>query len=97
MLPYSDRGGHRTARIMMRYSLLLIPVGAAAVATGIATSPFAVEAALGGAFITTFAAKFATERSRAAARIVFLRSLFYMPLMCIAAVAHRVPQEEVSY
>lgn len=91
MLPYYDPLGHRTARIMVRYSVLMMPIGAAAVLGGIADPPFAVEAAAAGVFITHFAMKFSADRRLKAARLVFTRSLWYLPALCGAIMFHRVP------
>lgn len=72
---------------------MLLPLGAVAAVAGVATWPFAVEAVAGGAFITYYAAKFSADRRLASARLVFRRSLWYLPAVCTCMVLHRVPQE----
>lgn len=92
MLPKIDPLGVRTGRYMLRYSLLLVPLGYGAWAAGLTTAPFAAEAGLLGAYISYHSLRFArSAKQRSLALKTFYSSLYYLPLLMVMLVVHRIP------
>ena len=82
VLPSSDPDGSRTGRSSIAWSLALIPVSLAAVPAmpdrlGIV---YCAIATLAGAWMVSASMKLYRERSDAAARKLFIVSIFYLPL-----------------
>lgn len=91
MLSMYDPTGRRTAAAALRHVAYLTPVGFAAVALGVASPWFAVEAtALAGA-MGAGAVAFYRAPSQASARKLFRGSLLYLPLLLLGLAVHRQP------
>jgi protoheme IX farnesyltransferase len=90
MLPVLDREGSFTARQTVLHSLALLLVSLAAAAVGLGGPVY-----LGGAFVlgvalTLFALRLVLSRDLAAARGLFLASIFYLPALCSLLLAARL-------
>lgn len=81
MLPVADANGDVTARMVVLYSLALIPVSLAAGLIGPVGWLYPLGALALGAGFVYFSVRLQRERSRAAARRVFLASLLYLPVL----------------
>ena len=86
VLPAADPRGTQTARQMVLYTLVLVPVSLLPALLGM-TGPAgaAVALALGGLFVFT-ALRFAADRTDARARTVLRTSLIYLPVLLLALV-----------
>jgi protoheme IX farnesyltransferase len=86
VLPAADPRGTRTARQMVLYALVLVPVSLTPALLGM-TGPAgaAVALALGGLFVFT-ALRFAADRTDARSRTVLRMSLIYLPVLLLALV-----------
>jgi len=91
MLPILDATGRRTAGVMLRNSAALLPLGFAAAALGVASPPFAWEAAALSAALLAGAGAFWLAPGQVTARRLFLASLLHLPLLQGALVLHRIP------
>ncbi len=94
MLPVIDRSGAATVRLLVLYSILLVPIGLVIAVTGLAGRGFAVASVLLGLALTLAGARLWRDRSDRSARRVFLASLLYLPLLLGAMVADRGPRAE---
>lgn len=94
MMPLVDATGRRTALVALRNSLYLLPLGFAACSLGVATPPFAFEAASLSLALSLGAAVFVRRPDTATARRLFLLSLVHLPVLQAALVAHRVPNTD---
>ncbi len=92
MLPYYDREGHLTVRLLVLYSLLLLPIGAAVSLAGLAGAWFAAGSLLLGLILVSPGLHFYRARGEKQARRVFLASLVYLPLLLGLMVADRHPR-----
>lgn len=96
MVPVNDPTGDRTAELILKYSLFLLPIPVIASAADI-TSPFF---ALGGVGATTYLIKlaenFEKEKSHKNAHEVFKCSLWYLLVMLGLFVFHRKRGEKVD-
>ena len=88
----TDLSGARTAAVALRNCLYLLPLGFVSVALNVTTLPFAAEAAALGFIYTAGAYSFWRSPSIQTARVLFRRSLAYLPLFLIAMLYHRRPQ-----
>ncbi len=84
----ADASGARTAQLITRNALALAAVPPAAALMGVASPMFAVEGALLNGYLLLLARRFARDRSDAAARRVFLASLWYLPLLLGLLIFH---------
>jgi heme o synthase len=90
MLPVVDHEGTLTARQAVLHSLALLLVSLAPGATGMAGSGYLVSAFVLGTALTLFAVRLASARDLAAARALFVASVFYLPALCSLLLAARV-------
>ncbi len=91
MLPVVDRAGRTTGQMTVLYSLALMPVGVLALLGGVAGWVFAAGAFLLGLALATLSARLAVLRTEAVARLLFLATLAYLPLLLGLMVADKVP------
>ena len=92
--PMYDKTGRRVAGVALRNSLALLPLGLAACAMGVTTTPFAYETLALGAPLVGTAAAFYASPSFPAARRMFFGSLLYLPAFQALACLHRIPRDE---
>ncbi len=83
MLPLDDPGGRTTFAMVLLYSLALLPVTLVAAAVCFTGWLYPVGAILLGAGFAWLAVRLHRERTRAAARALFLSSLAYLPLLLL--------------
>lgn len=90
LLPVVEPDGGSTARQAVAYAAALVPASLSPTAIGL-TGPlyFASAMALGLTFLA-LTVWFGLRRTPAAARLVFLASIFYLPLLWIVMIADRV-------
>lgn len=90
LLPVVEPDGRSTARQAVAYAAALVPASLSPTAIGL-TGPlyFASAMALGLTFLA-LTVWFGLRRTPAAARLVFLASIFYLPLLWIVMIADRV-------
>ena len=81
MLSVVDRHGGMTGRQTALWAAALIPVSQLPYLVGLATMEYAVGATLLGIAQFALALRFARHRSLANARILFLASVVYLPLL----------------
>ncbi len=81
MLPLEDPGGRVTFTMILLYSLALLPVTLVAAAVCSTGWLYPVLAVVLGAGFAWLAVKLYRERTRTAARTLFLASLLYLPLI----------------
>lgn len=91
MLPLIDAGGASTCRMLLLYTLALLPVTLAAVLAGLSGHIFAVGAVLLTLALLMAGARLAQLRTVGAARQLFLASVIYLPLLLILMVADHPP------
>ncbi len=89
MLPLVDRGGCATCRMLLLYTLALLPVTLAAVLAGLAGPAYAVGAVLLTLALLWAGSHLARQKSVQAARQLFIASVVYLPLLLILMVADR--------
>ncbi len=88
MLPVIDPGGLRAGRQAIAYAIALLPAALLPAYVGVAGSIYlGVSAALGVTMIA-LAAWFASTRSAASARALFIGSIVYLPLLWIVMIAN---------
>ena len=90
LLPVVDPDGSSTARQAVLFSLALIPVSLAPYFLGMSGPAYAVGAAAGGIGILWLALSFASIRLDERARLLFLGSIVYLPLLWGMLVADRL-------
>ncbi len=89
MLPVVDETGERTARQILIYAALLIPVSLSPTWLGMAGNIYLVGALLLSFTYLYFGLRIASERTLVAARRVLLTSIAYLPLLYILMMADR--------
>ncbi|QOJ00779.1 MAG: protoheme IX farnesyltransferase [Phycisphaeraceae bacterium] len=91
-LPVVDPSGRRTARAVLLWSIVLVPVSLtpAWAMPGVVGAPYAVLAGVAGLGFLWLCVGLARERTRDAARRVFFASIAYLPLVMLAMVAEAV-------
>jgi hypothetical protein len=89
MVPVNDPKGERTADLILKYSLFLLPVPVFAAATEVTTSFFAIGGVSATAYLISLAEKFEKEKSNKNAQAVFKCSLWYLLVMLGLFVFHR--------
>lgn len=93
MLPNVDAGGRLTGLVVVMYSLLLVPIGAALSLSGDAGVAYLAGAIVLGGLLTALGIGLERQRSDAAARRLFFGSLAYLPLLLgLMLVDRRAPQ-----
>ena len=87
LLPVVEPDGRRTGRQALLFAAALVPVSFMPTFVGMSSGTYlAVALALGVAFVG-LAARFARTRTDRAARVLFLGSITYLPLLWIAMIA----------
>ena len=81
MLPSVDPCGRLTCGMVVLYTLALLPASAAVAMVGLSGWVYLCGAAVLGAGSLALAVRFYRERSDTAARIVFVGSITYLPLL----------------
>jgi protoheme IX farnesyltransferase len=93
MLPNVDASGRLTGLVVVMYSLLLVPIGAALALSGNAGSAYLCGAIVLGILLTALGVGLERHRTDAAARRLFFGSLIYLPLLLgLMVVDRRVPE-----
>ena len=83
LLAVTDPSGRRTARHLLVYTVLLVPVSLAPTWLGLAGPVYATGAAVLTTGLLVLATRFATDRSTDRARIFFRATLLYLPLIWV--------------
>ncbi len=91
MLPLLDPDGRRTARVILLYSLMLVPVSLALTLLSVTGAMYAVAALVLGCILLALAVRLYFDRCDGNARRVFLASVIYLPLLLLAMSADRAP------
>ena len=87
LLAVVDNTGRRTARHLIAYSVLLVPVSLVPAWLGVAGIVYAAGAGLLGAGLLALAGRFAAHRSSERARTLFRATLVYLPLVWLLLLA----------
>jgi protoheme IX farnesyltransferase len=89
MLPAQDPTGRLTGVVVVLGSLILLPWGLAMAAMGLSGAVFAAGSVGLGAGLLVLGARMCHERSERNARILFLGSIVYLPLLLGLLIANR--------
>ena len=87
LLAVIDATGRRTARHLIVYSVLLLPVSLTPAWLGVAGAGYAAGAGLLGAGLLALACRFAAHPTTEAARLLFRATLVYLPLVWVLLLA----------
>ena len=87
LLAVVDATGRRTARHLIAYSVLLVPVSLVPAWLGVAGIVYAAGAGLLGLGLLALAGRFAAHRSSERARTLFRATLVYLPLVWLLLLA----------
>jgi protoheme IX farnesyltransferase len=90
LLPVLEPDGRRTGRQALLYSAALWPVSLMPTLVGLGGGAYTVIATVLGFTLIALSARFARDRSTAAARRLFIFSITYLPLLLGALVADRL-------
>jgi len=90
LLPVLEPDGRRTGRQALLYAAALWPVSLMPTLLGLAGGAYIAVATILGGGLLALSARFARDRSRVAARRLFLFSIIYLPLLWGALVADRL-------
>jgi protoheme IX farnesyltransferase len=90
MLSVIDTDGRMTGRQALVWAAALVPVSLLPSVVGLATPAYAVGALILGVAFTALAGYFAVQRSMASAKLLFLGSITYLPLLWILMAAAKV-------
>jgi protoheme IX farnesyltransferase len=90
LLPVLEPDGRRTGRQALLYSAALGPVSLMPTLVGLGGGAYTVIATVLGLTLIALSARFARDRSTAAARRLFIFSITYLPLLLGALVADRL-------
>jgi protoheme IX farnesyltransferase len=90
LLPIVEPDGRSTGRQALLYALALIPVSVAPTLAGIAGWVYFAGAAGLGITLAAIAARFAADRTTARARVLFLASITYLPIIWALMIADKV-------
>ncbi|HVH29044.1 MAG TPA: heme o synthase [Vicinamibacterales bacterium] len=90
MLPVLDPTGRRAARQAVMYAAALLPMSTVPVLVGLSGHVFLYIALLVGTVLFWLAARFASQRTDDSARLLFLGSIAYLPILWIAMIANRL-------
>ncbi len=90
LLPVVQPDGRSTARQAVLFSLVLVPVSLAPYFLGMAGPAYAVGAVAGGVGLLWLAVSFALDRLDDRARLLFLGSITYLPLLWGMLIADRL-------
>jgi protoheme IX farnesyltransferase len=89
MLPVVQPDGRSTAAYVVLYAVALVPVSLLPAFVGLTSRAHAAAAALLGVAFLAVAIRFAFARSRASARMLFLGSIVYLPLLWVSMIVSR--------
>jgi protoheme IX farnesyltransferase len=89
LLPVVEPSGKSTARQAVLFSIALIPVSCAPYVLGMSGIAYVVGAVLGGVALLALAGMFAMHRTNERARLLFLGSITYLPLLWIMLIGDR--------
>ena len=89
LLPVVQPDGRSTARQAVLFSVALVPVSLAPYFLGMSGAAYALGAVVGGVALLTLAVSFAMERTNERARLLFLGSITYLPLLWIMLIADK--------
>lgn len=95
MLSVVDATGRRVAACCFRNCIYLFPLGAAAVALGVTSYPFAYYSALVTGGLCATAGVFYQSPTMPHARLLFRASLLHLPLWMAGLIAYRRPDAHV--
>jgi heme o synthase len=84
MMPIQDATGHLTSRVALLYAALLMPLCLLVAWLGHAGPGFVGVSLALTAALTMMAAAFVRTRAQAQARRLFIATIVYLPLLCIA-------------
>ena len=87
LLAVLDATGRRTARHLILYSVLLVPVSLLPAWLGLAGAGYAAGAGLLGVGLLALAGRFAAHRSSERARVLFRATLVYLPVVWLLLLA----------
>jgi protoheme IX farnesyltransferase len=90
LLPVVEPDGRRTGQQALIYTAALWPVSLLPAVVGLAGIPYAIVATALGLLFVWLALRFARERSMSNARVLFLFSIAYLPILLGALVADRL-------
>ena len=90
MLPVVEPDGYSTARQVVAYTAVLLPMSLAPAAVGLTTSTYFAGALVLGLAFLALAIRFARHRGRDDARSLFFGSIVYLPLIWGLMIATRV-------
>ena len=96
MLPVIDSTGTRTGRLIVLYSLTLVPLAVTVTLAGVAGWTFAIGAIILGGLFLALSIRLDRDRTDTNARRVFLASLVYLPVLLGLMVLDRGPGAGVS-
>jgi heme o synthase len=89
LLAVTEPDGRRTARHALGFALALVPMSLAPTLAGIAGWLYFAGALLLGVGLVIVAARFASDRSAARARTLFLASITYLPILWMLMIADK--------
>jgi protoheme IX farnesyltransferase len=89
MLPVVEPDGESTARRILLFSLLLVPISAAPAMLSMTGKVYLAGAAVMGVYFLCAGIRVARERTVARARGVLLASVAYLPVLYVLMVADR--------
>jgi protoheme IX farnesyltransferase len=89
VLPVVDTTGAMTGRQALLWAATLVPISVLPAIAGIASQVYGIGALVLGVAQAVVTAKFAFERNRANARLVFYASIIYLPLLWIVMTVTR--------
>lgn len=89
LLPVIEPDGVRTGRQAVLFAVALIPVSLSPYFLGLSGAVYAAGATAGGLTLLALAIAFALRRTNARARLLFLGSIVYLPLLWILLVGSR--------
>lgn len=89
MLPVIDTNGAMTGRQAVVYAAALVPASVLPMLFGLAGPAYGIGALVLGLFLSIVAIVFAFNRSRENARMLFLASITYLPLLLILMAVSR--------
>jgi protoheme IX farnesyltransferase len=90
LLPVIEPDGRSTGRQALAYAIALVPVSIAPALAGLAGPVYVTAAVILGIALVALSARFARDRSTAAARRLFFASIVYLPLLWAVLVADRL-------
>jgi protoheme IX farnesyltransferase len=89
LLPVVSPDGRSTALLAIVFSLALVPASVAPYTLGMSGAIYLVGAVVGSAAMLALAIAFALKRDDARARLLFLASITYLPLLWILLLVDR--------